>query len=124
MTEETFGSMDDKLNRIKTAIESLKNGHPVMIDNILIGVKEMNNLYVTGWTKCKQIKDLTRDQAIIELNEIKTTFMHLVDFSSELKNFIQNKTINYNLAISYRTAGIGICSEKDGVLIWRFDLTK
>jgi hypothetical protein len=46
----------------------------------------------------------------------------MVDTSTDLKEFIQNKNIEYNLAFNYGQGSINVCSEKEGEIKWEVDL--
>ena len=111
-----------ELQRIKMAIEFLKNGQSFKIGDLRLGVNDEASLYVSGWSQYANIENLTKHQALKELNEIKFIFMGMVDTSHELKAFIQGKSVKFNLALNYGMGAIGVCSEKDGEIIWETDL--
>lgn len=54
----------------------------------------------------------------------KSSFLHLtVDSWPELKNFISNKKVIYNLYFDDSgKASIVICFEKDGIVYWEIEL--
>ena len=108
--------------RIKTAVEFLKDGQSFKVGDLRLGMQDETNMYVTGWSQYSNIENLTKHQALKELEEVKILFLRMVDASHELKSFIQKKNIKYNLAFDYRMGAIGICSEMDGVVKWEMEL--
>jgi hypothetical protein len=114
--------MEDALNRIKTAVEFLKDGQSFKVGDLRIGIEEKNNLYVTGWTQYLHIENLSKTQALKELMEVKNLFMEMVNISSDLKEFIQNKRVKFNLAFNYGMGSISICSEENGLITWEKEL--
>ena len=114
--------MEDITKRIKTAVEFLKDGQSFNVGELRFGIGNSNCIYVTGWTQYLHLENLTKQLALKELNNIKTLFNRMVSTSTELRDFAQGKSIEYNLAFNYGQGAIGICTEKDGVLKWEHDL--
>jgi hypothetical protein len=111
-----------EIERIKTAVEFLKEGQAFNVGDLRLGI-EKNTVIVSGWSQYSNIENLTPLQAMNELSEVKTLFMRMIDASQELKNFIANKKIEYNLFFDdYGKASIIICSEKNGAMNWSIDL--
>ena len=101
--------------RIKTAIEFLKDGQSFSVGDLRLEI-ENKIVTVTGWSQYSYIENLTKHQALKELDEIKISFKRMLDTSTELRNFIADKKIEYNLYFDdYGKGSIIICSEKDGV---------
>lgn len=109
-------------DRIKTAVEFLKDGQSFKVGDLRLGVEKPGNVYVTGWTTYNNLENLTKQIALKELQEIKHLFQKMVDISPELKEFIEDKSIEFNLAFDYGQGAIGVCSEKEGKIIWEADL--
>jgi hypothetical protein len=76
--------------RIKTAIEFLKDGQSFSIGDLRLGI-ERNIIIVIGWSQYLNIENLASNQALKELDEIKTLFKRIVDVSQELRKFIVDK---------------------------------
>lgn len=108
--------------RIKNAIEILKTGNGYTVDGLYLGMADKKNMYITGYTAYSNLDFLTKKIALHELFGIKQTFQELVSASDELKAFIEDKEIEYNLAYFYGKGGFGICSEKDGIIRWHHEL--
>ena len=109
--------------RIKTALEFLKDGQSFTVGELKLGVEQEGVLEVTGWSQYKNFENLTKQQSLKELEEIKALFYKMVNVSKDLKNFIENKSIEFNLYFDdYGKGSIGICSEKDKILAWEADL--
>jgi len=60
---------------------------------------DKRSLAVTGWTKYNDLKNLTKSIVIEELDLLKQDFNNLVSATNELKDFIKDKTIEYNLVM-------------------------
>lgn len=88
-----------------------------------LGAEKPRVIEVTGWSQYTNFANLTRQQCLRELEEIKALFYKMVDASSELKDFIKDKFIEFNLCFDdYGKVSIGICSEKNGIVKWEVDL--
>lgn len=108
--------------RIKTAVEFLRDGQSVKVGNLRLGMDSKHEMYVTGWSHYLNIENLKKHNALKELDEIKNLFGQMLQSSEELKRFILDKQITYNLAFDYRMGAIGICSEKNGKIEWKIDI--
>jgi hypothetical protein len=116
--------MNENLEKIKIAIDFLKDGLSFRVGDLRLGVQEDNKLTVTGWTQYSNLDNLNKYYALIEFEEVKSIFLSMLEVSLELKEFIKNKTIQYNLAYDYGMGGVGICSEENGVFTWEYELNK
>lgn len=111
-----------EIGRIKTAVEFLKVGQSFSVGDLRLGI-ENNIVTVTGWSQYSNIENLTKRHALKELDEIKILFKQMIDASTELRNFIADKKIEYNLYFDdYGKGSIIICSEKDGTFKWEMEL--
>lgn len=109
-------------NRIKTAVQFLKDGRSFSVEGLTMGINEEKDFYVTGWSQYIHLENISKAIAIMELSNIKEQFFQMVKISSELKDFIKKRNIKYNLAFNYGMGSIGLCSEKNGVLTWELNL--
>jgi hypothetical protein len=108
--------------RIKTAIEFLKNRQSFRVGDLRLGI-EGHTVIVTGWSQYIHINNISKHNALEELNEIKDIFERMIDESSELRIFIVNKKIRYNLYFDdYGKGSVIICSENNGDLKWEIEL--
>jgi len=112
----------DMKERIKTAVEFLRDGQSFKVGNLRLGMNSTHEMYVTGWSHYLNIANLTKHKALKELDEIKNLFGQMLQSSEELKRFILDKQITYNLAFDYGMGAIGICSEKNGKVEWETEL--
>jgi len=109
--------------RIKTALEFLKNGQSFTVGELRLVAEKDGILEVIGWSQYKNFENLTKQHSLKELEEIKDIFQRMVNVSKDLKNFIKNKSVEFNLYFDdYGKGSIGICSEKDKILAWEVDL--
>lgn len=110
--------MEEILERINTGINFLMNGLPFRVGDQYWGVDIENYFNVTGASHYLHLEQITRNFALKELQEIKDDFLKMVYLSSELKEFIKDKKLKFNLDFDYGMGDIRICSEKEGILKW------
>lgn len=111
--------------RIKTALKFLKDKQTFKVGELRLGTKGKNIIEVTGWSQYTDYKNLTKQEALRELEEIKVLFYKMVAVSSELKTFLEDKIIQFNLYFDdYGKGSIGICFEKDNNLEWITNLDR
>lgn len=109
--------------RIQTALEFLKDGQSFTVGELRLGVEKPGVIEVTGWSQYNNFANLTKQQSIKELEDIKTLFYKMVNTSSDLKSFIENKSIEFHLYFDDSGKGsIEICLEKDKTIAWIADL--
>jgi hypothetical protein len=106
-------------NRIRTAVEFLKDGLPFKVGALYLGLSEGEILNVTGVSQYIYLENITKQSATKELEDIKTLFEKMTFISSELKNFVSGKKVKFNLDFDYGMGDIRICSEKDGIITWQ-----
>jgi hypothetical protein len=111
-----------EIERINTAVKFLNNGQSFRVEPLLLGTIDTSNLYVTGWSQYIFLNNLTKQIALRELQEIKILFEEMISISQDLRGFVKNKKIEYNLVFDTGKAGVGICSEKNGNIEWQRDL--
>lgn len=112
-------------SRIKAAIEIIEQGQPFRIGSLLLSRPDKSSLAVTGWTQYMHFESLYEDYALRELAAIKQEFKNLVLSSGEWKQYVEDKTIEYILAVDdHGKAGISICKEKGGKITWLSNIKK
>jgi hypothetical protein len=111
-------------HRIKSAIILLKEGHTFKVGDLTFVCMNDNFCSVTGWTLCIDLKTITKQRALIELNETKALFNKMTSVSPELSNFLKGRKIQYSLSFDYGMGGLEICTEKNGEIIWKTILEK
>lgn len=110
-------------NRIKIALEFLKDGQSFTVGDLRLGMSGSNLLTVTRWSQYLNFSNLTRGNSLNELAEIKEIFSDMVATSDDLKKFIVDKSIEYIFCYDDGgKASIDICSEIDGVIKWKVEL--
>ena len=110
--------------RIKNAIILLEDGHPFMVGDLTFGCSNNSHFSVTGWTLCNDLKNLTEHKALIELNEMKTLFNKMTSVSSNLREFIKDRQVQFSLGYDYGKGGLEICNEMNGQIQWTIELEK
>lgn len=114
--------MEEILGRIKTAIEFLKDNIPFRVGELYMGIDESGFLNITGASQSIDLRNITKRIALQELDEIKSIFWKMVSIFLELKDFISDKQIKFNLDFDYGMGDIRIFSENDGVVEWKVEL--
>ncbi|WP_256005215.1 hypothetical protein [Pedobacter deserti] len=110
-------------NRIKIALEFLKDGQSFTVGNLRFSIDNSNLLTITAWSKYLTFSNLTKANSLSELTEIKSIFSNMIAASNDLKRFITDKSIEYVLCYDDGgKASIDICSEVDGVVKWKVEL--
>jgi len=109
-------------DRIRNAIQFLKDGLPFNVGELYLGIDDNGYLNVTCASKYVDLKNVTKGTALTELNEIKSLFEKMVLCSKELQEFIVGKKIKFNLDFDYGMGDIRICSEKNGILKWEAEI--
>lgn len=70
-----------------------------------------------------EFANLTKQQCLRELEEIKALFDKMVNASSELKYFIKDKPAEFNLYFDgYGKGSIKLCSEKEKTITCEADI--
>lgn len=110
-------------NRIKIALEFLKDGQSFTVEDLRLGLGNSNLLTVTGWSQYLNFANLTKANSLSELTEIKNIFSDMIAASDDLERFIVDKSIEYVLCYDDGgKASIDICSEIDGGVKWKVEL--
>lgn len=109
-------------HRIKNAIALLKDGQSFKVGDLTFGSKDSKHFSVTGWTVCNDLKNLTKQKALTELNETKDLFNKMLAVSPELSDFIKYRQVEYSLGYDYGMGGLGICNEIGGQIKWTVEL--
>ncbi len=110
-------------NRIKIALEFLKDGQSFTVGDLRLSMGNSNLLTVTGWSQYLNFSNLTKANSLSELTEIKNIFSDMIAASDDLRRFIVDKSIEYVLCYDDGgKASIDICSEKNGFLKWHIEL--
>lgn len=110
-------------DRLKTEVEFIKDGQSFKVGDLQLGVENPGVIEVIGWSQYTYFANLTKQQCLRELEEIKVLFYKMVDASPELKNFIKDKSVEFTLCFDdYGKGSIGLCSEKKGRIKWEVEL--
>jgi hypothetical protein len=118
-----FIGINNMSNRIKTAIEFLKDNQSFLVDDLRLSVNQADDIEVTGWSQYTNLKNLTKAKSLEELEEIKILFLNMREDSPELEIFLKERNVIFNLWFDdYGKASIEICSEKNDVVYWLLDL--
>ena len=109
---------------IRQRIWLIPEGIPLKLDNITIRTNESGKLLVTGWTHTINFNNISKENILQELDDLKSSFSDLSNSFPELDNIVKGNglTIEYHMAYDDSgKAGIGICAEIKGHLIWYID---
>lgn len=109
--------------RIRTALEFLKDCQSFKVGELRLGAGKQGVIEVAGWTQYTNFANLTKQQSLRELEEIKTLFYKMVNASPDLKDYIKDKSAEFNLYFDdYGKGSIELCSEKEKVVTWEADI--
>jgi hypothetical protein len=109
--------------RIKTALEFLKEGQSFSVGELKLGAEEYAVLEVMGWSRNINFDNTTKSQCLRELKDIKVLFFKMLDMSPELNEFISNKSIKITLCFNDSGKGsIELCSEIENTITWKADI--
>ncbi len=109
-------------HRIRNAIIFLSEKGTFKVGDLNFSTQNKNEFSVIGWTIKTNLKNITKETALTELNETKELFKKMISKSPELASFINNKQIEYILSYDdYGKVGIEICSEINGKIKWKTD---
>ena len=106
-------------DRIRTAIEFLKDGLPFSVGKLGFTLNKSGDLEVSGWSRYLEFKNLSHAKCLEELNGVKEEFNEMLNVSDELREFIKGRQIEYIL--NYDDSGkasITICSETEEIVKW------
>jgi hypothetical protein len=110
-------------SRIDTAVSFLQEGKFFNLGDISLDGKDPNAIKVIGWTQFKNIENLSKQQCLDELTQVKNIFAKMIEKSSRLNDYINGKNLEYWLYYDdYGKGSIGICYEKNNVIAWEMRL--
>ena len=104
--------------RIDKAIEFARNGNILSIQNKNIKFDHENELVITGFSRNKDFRNITKENALIEVKQLENDYAHWLGLSSkfkEIKNWTRPK---YVLSYLDGKNGIGICEVKENQVKW------
>ncbi len=111
-------------HRIKNALIIIAENKPFKVGDLIFNSKNENHIEISGFTLRNAIESLNNENALRELEEIKSLFLKMVNFSSELQSFIKDREIEYSLIFDYGMGSLKICSECNGQIEWQMELNK
>lgn len=109
-------------HRIRNVLEILQDHNSFKVGDLTFSAKDDSSFSVTGWTMNNELKNITKQSALNELNEIKSLLKRMVQVSTELSEYLKQRQIEYTLGYDYGMGGIGICSEIDGQIKWKTEI--
>jgi hypothetical protein len=108
---------------IRKRIWLIADGIPLKLDNMTIQANDSGKLLVTGWTNTIYFNNISKENILEELNDLKSSFSGLSKSFVELNDLVKRNglTIEYHMTYDTGKAGIGLCSEIEGKLNWYID---
>ena len=106
---------------ISKRIWLLADGIPLKLDSMTIRTFDSDKLLVTGWTTTINFSNISKENLLQELDDLKSSFSDLSKKFPGLIDIVKgnNLTIEYHMAYDDSgKAGIALCSEIKGKLIW------
>jgi len=99
----------------------IAEGIPLKLDSMTIQMSDSGKLLVTGWTNTFNFGNITKENILQELDDLKSSFLDISERFPALNDIIKgnNLTIEYHMTYDDSgKAGIGLCSEIEGKLSW------
>jgi hypothetical protein len=109
------------LERIKIAVEFLRDGQSFTVGSLRFGVVD-KFIFVTGWSNHYRLEMINKQTAIKELDNVKNEFTEMKENSTELGAFLGDKEVKFNLAFNYGMGSVPICYEYNGSVFWEIEL--
>lgn len=109
---------------IRQRICLIADGIPLKLDNMTIRTNDSGKLLVTGWTSTINFNNISKENILQELVDLKSFFSGLSKSFTELNDIVKRNdlTIEYHMAYDDSgKAGTGLCSEVEGKLNWYID---
>ncbi|MFN9112297.1 MAG: hypothetical protein ACK5XN_19700 [Bacteroidota bacterium] len=111
------------MDRVKTALEFLKVGGSFAVGELRLCAERPGVIEIVGWTQYTNYANLTKPQCLRELGEIKDIFYKMVDSSRELYEFINAKSLEFQLCYDDNAKGsILLCTEIENRVTWEVKL--
>jgi hypothetical protein len=108
--------------RIRTSVEFVGDGPSLRVGDLRLGMNEADELCVTGVSRARTLRSLTKERALREMRKIREVFDAMVAVSPELQQFVREYSVRYELAFEAEGEATGICTEKDGAVRWEREL--
>ena len=106
---------------IRKQIWLLADRIPLKLPNITIQTNDTGKLLITGWTRTIYFHNISKENILNELDDLKTSFASLSESFPEINDVIRgnNFKVEFHMAYDdYGKGGIALCSEIDGILKW------
>lgn len=105
--------------RLKDAIGVLEVGHSIDVNGLKLFVKKSEYINVIGKSEFNDLKQLTNQFALKELEDIKEVFNNMRIAVPEFSDYINNLEVRYQLC-DWPMMGLYkiVCQEIDGKVTW------
>lgn len=106
---------------IRQRIWRIADGVPLKLGKVTIRTTDTGKLLVTKWIDTLYFENISKQDILNELNELKALFAGLSGSFNELNNIVDNNDLIIEYHVAYDDAGkagIGLCSEIEGKLNW------
>ena len=108
---------EEILSRIKTAIDFVRDGRPFTVGDLFFKL-DSDVLTVCGVFNSNIESNVTKERSLRELDAIEHLFMRMKNASTDLDEFIKDKTIKYKLVFNYGMGSIIVCSKTNNIVKW------
>ena len=106
---------------IRKRIWLITDGIPLKLDSMTIRTNDSGKLLVTGWTNTISFKNISKENILRELDDLKSSFSNFSKSFPELNDIVRGNDLTIEYHIAYDDSGktgIGLCSEIEGNLNW------
>lgn len=107
---------------IRDGISFLKKGETLVIGDITISQYGKDFLNVIGWSSYSDLKNLTKEIVLKELDEVKSIYSMVCEAFSLFDSYQKEKSVKFELAFDSGKGGVGICSQSGEKIKWYIDI--
>jgi|GEM_PF-2420165 len=117
-------NFDTDSEKIRNRISLIPEGIQLRLGDMTIRADNSGKLIVTGWTNTIYFENITKENVLQELGDLKLSYAELSHSFKELDDIIKANNLKIEYYISYDDAGkvgIALCSEIESKLNWYID---
>ena len=106
---------------IRKRIWLIADGIPLKLDNITVRTNDSGKLLVTGWTNTIHFNNISKENVLQELDDLKSSFSEISKKFPEFNDIIKGNDLIIEYHMAYDGSGkvgIGLCSKIEGKLNW------
>lgn len=106
---------------IRERIWLLPDGIPLKLDSMTVEISGADKLLVTGWTNTINFNNISKENIVQELADLRYSFSDLSKSFAEIIAIVKDNNLTIEYCIAYDDGGktrITLCSEIEGKFSW------